>query len=344
MAIITLLFLVSAVLTLYLLSIVVYRVFFHPLARYPGPLLAKLTDLHQTYHAYTGDRHLEFWRLHARYGPIVRFGPNSLSFNTNTALKEIYGFKANVRKSDFYLAFWANKDAFSTHSAVDKAVHARKRRVLSQAFSDAAMKGMERYILTHIRQLCANLGEVGAGTSSSDEKRIWTAPKNIALQADYTTFDIMGDLCFGKAFGMLERPDNRFAIDLISNAAHRHLMCGTFLPLHTWHIDKLLFPKIAGMRERYMQFSKSQAAERMKMDEVDRRDFFYYLLKARDPETGKGFSTPEMWGESNLLIIAGSDTTSTALAATLFYLVHCPRGAGEAVEGSPGCVWGCGGD
>ena len=59
--------------------------------------------------------------------------------------------------------------------------------------------------------------------------------------------------------------------------------------------------------------------------ESDRKDFFYYLLNARDPETGKGFSPPELWGESNLLIIAGSDTTSTALASAFFYLVHNPE-------------------
>lgn len=133
----------------------------------------------------------------------------------------------------------------------------------------------------------------------------------------------MGDLCFGKAFGMLERPDNRFAIDLIGNAAHRHLICGTYLPIHDYHLDKLFFRKIAAGRARYMQYSKGQAAERMNMGmDVDRKDFFYHLLKAKDPETGAGFTTPELWGESNLLIIAGSDTTSTALAATLFYLVH----------------------
>ena len=56
--------------------------------------------------------------------------------------------------------------------------------------------------------------------------------------------------------------------------------------------------------------------------ETDRKDFFYYLLNANDPETGRGFSTDELWGESNLLIIAGSDTTSTAMAATFFYLAH----------------------
>lgn len=51
-----------------------------------------------------------------------------------------------------------------------------------------------------------------------------------------------------------------------------------------------------------MAYSKSQLTERTKLgEETDRRDFFYYLLKARDPETGQGFSTPELWGESNLL-------------------------------------------
>lgn len=72
-----------------------------------------------------------------------------------------------------------------------------------------------------------------------------------------------------------------------------------------------------------MQFSRSQAIERTKQGlETDRKDFFYYLLNAKDPETGRGFSTDELWGESNLLIIAGSDTTSTAMAATFFYLAH----------------------
>lgn len=74
-----------------------------------------------------------------------------------------------------------------------------------------------------------------------------------------------------------------------------------------------------------MAYSKAQAAERSKVGlDTDRKDFFYYLLNARDPETGKGFTGPELWGESNLLIIAGSDTTSTALASAFFYLVHNP--------------------
>jgi hypothetical protein len=67
-------------------------------------------------------------------------------------------------------------------------------------------------------------------------------------------------------------------------------------------LDKVLFHKIAAGRAKYMAYSKAQLTDRTKLgEETDRRDFFYYLLKAKDPETGLGFTTPELWGESNLL-------------------------------------------
>ncbi|KAI8962810.1 cytochrome P450 [Daldinia sp. FL1419] len=300
----------------YVVGFVIYRLFFHPLAKYPGPFIAKITDAYQLYHAWRGDRHLEFWRLHEKYGKVVRFGPNSVSFNSNTALKEIYGFKSNVRKAEFYDAFV--HPASNTHNTRDKALHARKRRVLSQAFSDGAVKEMERYILANVRSFCEQIG-LGA----SDEQKGWTVPKNMADWCNYLAMDILGDLCFGKAFHMLEKPDNRYALELVSLATTRHLICGTMSIVGKLHLDKILFRRIATGREKYMAYSKAQLAERTKLgDDTDRRDFFYHLLKARDPETGQGFAMSELWGESNLLIIAGSDTTSTAMAATLFYLVR----------------------
>ncbi|KXJ89961.1 isotrichodermin C-15 hydroxylase [Microdochium bolleyi] len=308
----------GAAAALYVFGVAVYRVFFHPLAKYPGPLLAKLTDSYQLYHAWKGDRHLDFWRLHEKYGPVVRFGPNSVSFNSNVALKDIYGFKTNVRKSEFYDAFV--HPAANTHNARDKALHARKRRVLSQAFSDSAVKQMERYILNNIRTFC---DQIGQGTTA--DAKGWTAAKNMADWCNYLAMDILGDLCFGKAFHMLESPTNRYALELVSLATTRHLICGTMRIVGQLKLDNILFHKIAAGRAKYMAYSKAQLTERTKLgDDTDRRDFFYHLLKARDPETGQGFTTPELWGESNLLIIAGSDTTSTAMAATLFYLVRNP--------------------
>jgi hypothetical protein len=67
-------------------------------------------------------------------------------------------------------------------------------------------------------------------------------------------------------------------------------------------IDNIIFPQTAVGHARYMAYSKAQLTERTALgSETDRKDFFYHLLEARDPETGQGFALPELWGESNLL-------------------------------------------
>ena len=83
------------------------------------------------------------------------------------------------------------------------------------------------------------------------------------------------------------------------------------------NLDRILFRNIAAGRARYMAYSRSQLAERTALgDETDRRDFFYYLLTARDPETGQGFTTPELWAESNLLCVFSSSSTNPSLSPT----------------------------
>ena len=313
---------------------ILYRLSLHPLAKYPGPRLAAITDIYLAWYAYKGSRHLAFHNAHLKYGPYVRLGPNLLSVNTATGLKTIYGFRSNVKKASFYEAFPSTKAAVSVHSAIDKMQHARKRRVMSSAFSDNAIRNLEKYIIANVRVGCDLLGRRAGGSTTEgfgqDEKFVngagWNGAWNAAHWCEWLVFDIMGDLVFGKAFGMLENPVNRFATQLVGNAAHRHLICGTHLTIHNWHLDKLFFRKIAGQRAQYMQYSKGQAMERTKLGlEADRKDFFYYLLNAKDAETGEGFNMNELWGESNLLIIAGSDTTSTAMSGTFFYLAQNPR-------------------
>jgi cytochrome P450 len=62
-----------------------------------------------------------------------------------------------------------------------------------------------------------------------------------------------------------------------------------------------------------------------KPDNEIRKDFFYWLFKAEDPETGKrGYSLDELFGECELLTIAGSDTTAVVVSGAFFYLARRP--------------------
>ena len=57
------------------ISILVYRVSpWHPLAKYPGPLLCKLTKFYLAYFALGGKQYLYYYELHQKYGNVVRIG------------------------------------------------------------------------------------------------------------------------------------------------------------------------------------------------------------------------------------------------------------------------------
>ena len=57
------------------LSIVLYRLSpLHPLAKYPGPVILRISKLAATLQAFRGKQHIFFKKLHDQYGPCVRVG------------------------------------------------------------------------------------------------------------------------------------------------------------------------------------------------------------------------------------------------------------------------------
>ena len=60
-------------------------------------------------------------------------------------------------------------------------------------------------------------------------------------------------------------------------------------------------------------------------EESRRQDMFYFLAEARDPKTGTlVYDENDLRAESNLLLIAGSDTTAISLSGIFFYLTSDP--------------------
>jgi hypothetical protein len=71
-------FKISAAYTLSLLiSIVIYRKFFHRLRHFPGPFMASVTKLWQTTKTLDSQNHILLDNLYRKYGDFVRTGKNS---------------------------------------------------------------------------------------------------------------------------------------------------------------------------------------------------------------------------------------------------------------------------
>ena len=143
-------------------------------------------------------------------GQIVRIGPNTLSFNTSTALSTIYGpQKTNVCKSEWYRTVDAGSGAFSIGTEIDKQRHIVRRRFIAQCFSTNTLKEAEEFILAHVKKFC----EVIAPREGE-----WREKKNVSAWCTWMAFDVMGDLAFGKKFDCLEKEDNRYISRAIMSA------------------------------------------------------------------------------------------------------------------------------
>jgi cytochrome P450 len=108
-----------------------------------------------------------------------------------------------VKKGKFYEMWPRNLNAPNTLGTVDKVIHARKRRVLNQAFSPEAIRSAENFVIQHVDRWNEILVDGNDG-------REWTDPVNISEMIDYLVHDILGDLCFGRSFDMKEPGENQF--------------------------------------------------------------------------------------------------------------------------------------
>lgn len=77
-----------------------------PLTEIPGPWYSVFTDLWLMYQEFTSNRRAYIHALHQKYGPVVRLGPNEVSFTSLEAIKEIYSSGGSgYEKTEFYTLF-----------------------------------------------------------------------------------------------------------------------------------------------------------------------------------------------------------------------------------------------
>ncbi|KAI1858902.1 uncharacterized protein JN550_012361 [Neoarthrinium moseri] len=291
----------------------VYNIWFHPLAKFPGPLLARSSLLWRVFHSMSGRFHLAIQKQHKRHGSVIRVSPNELSFSSVQSWQDIYGHatggKQVMIKSEFYDMYGSGFDTLCIGSERDPQKHSQGKKMLSAAFSTKALADQE-----DILQRCVNGFVLRLGIEA--ETRGWL---DMTKWYEMIAFDILGEMAFGESFDCITNGKSHFWSDMVVE----HLFFVTVLdnlrryPLVSALGRRLLPALTIGVRERHSGYSREKVARRLQI-ENGRQDFLTNL--AQKVKAGE-VSQEQMTAHASTLVIAGGETVATFLAAVTYFLL-----------------------
>jgi len=163
------------------LASVFYNLYLHPLRKYPGPRSLASSDLLYALSIIRGNSITKLKHLHDVYGPVVRFGPNRLSFDDPAAFKDIYGHRQGRQNLQKDMTFYSYPPNGAPGIIVpDDANHSRMRRYIAHAFSAKALEEQQYIVKEYIDMFIKGLRE--------------RAGQEVDMVAWYnwTTFDVIG--------------------------------------------------------------------------------------------------------------------------------------------------------
>ena len=190
------------------------------------------------------------------------------------------------------------------------------RRSLAHAFSYRSLVEQESLIQLIIDRFMGRLQCFATQDESFDMVR-WF---------NMLTFDIIGDLAFGETFRGIESGVTHPWISRITGAMTQGALADCFkrFPL----VAKLVMTLAPGAIQKAVadtktneQYSVDLTHKRI-MRETDRKDFLTRILEHRQEEQ---ISDIQIAAHASDFVLAGSETTATALSTIVYYLSHTPH-------------------
>ncbi|KAF6235303.1 hypothetical protein HO173_006498 [Letharia columbiana] len=307
----------------YFAANVLYNLYFHPLRKYPGPKLLAASRIPYLKWMFSGTLVPEHRKLHEQYGPVVRTAPGELSYISVEALKTIYGHRQpgeGFRKNPAFFQPATN----GVHSILTSEgdAHSRVRRTLLPAFSDKALSEQQDILQHFTGQLIEKLGDRVKDTGSK--------PVDLFEWYIWTTFDLIGDLSFGEPFNCLELARFTEWVELVFNAFKTFAFVNISKQLSPLDkIVRLMIPKSMKARQDKVFNLNCDKVDRRIASKSDHPDFLSYIIKSRE---GVAMPIQELYANSTLIVLAGSESTASGLAGITFQLLKHPEALKKAVD------------
>ncbi|KAG6355076.1 hypothetical protein INS49_004157 [Diaporthe citri] len=351
-----------AAIAIYLSAKVTYRLYLHPLSRFPGPRLAAATYLYGAYYDVVQEAQFVFKldALHDTYGPVVRISPGEVHVRDSGFFDTLHPGPGGrkTHRDKWYRANRANGAPGSLASAEAHALHRARRAAVNPYFSRAAIAQLEaESIRAKVELLCERLREHASPSSAaaggaSAEGGGEVVDVGAAMTA--LTLDVISEYCYGDCYDCLRDP--AFApqwkramqggFESTNVTKHFIWLLQLINSLPAWLAVKMN-PDIAVFvewKDRLRAQAKAIYAEQHQQqqagldkdgkgvwekEEVEEKQnqprpktIFHGIMQADLPPAEK--TADRLADEAFVLLVAGAETTARTLCVILCHLLSSP--------------------
>ncbi|KAK2756502.1 hypothetical protein FQN54_005395 [Arachnomyces sp. PD_36] len=322
----------------YIVFLYIYRLYFSPLARFPGPKLAAISAWYEAYYEIVlqGRYSFKIAKLHDVYGPIIRVTPDELHIRDSDFFDSVYTGNTKIDKPGWDAKFGVIDATFTTP---DGALHRKRRAALNPFFSRRSIQNFEPTVREYVDLLCQRLSEF-AGNSQ---------PMVISDVYPAFTGDIIMNYAFGFCYNQLQSPN----FDSFHEA---YLALG--LPGHINGQFPWFGALVNSIPDRYVEKIQPATASLLRLKR-DLWDLVGDTIRTENqPSSDKLTSTPTIFhgvlhsdlspsdkqqarltDEAVIVVGAGIETTGYALTVGTFHIANTPhiydRLHGELVTAFP---------
>lgn len=199
----------------------------------------------------------------------------------------------------------------TTLDSVDIQEHRRKRKNISQPFSEKRLRTFEPTMVEEIDKFVDMLQE----SSRHSE------PVNMSTACGRLAGNVIGQQAFGYDLELFTKEKNRWLLPGLLYVAHRINVLMNFPELKFF--DPLAKTLAWKARQGYIKIVRSMIEARTALDKDAKFDF--YSMAVDHLQVGTSLRDSELWTEAFLYISAGGNTISPAMSAMFFYLSRYPQ-------------------
>ncbi|OTA91469.1 hypothetical protein M434DRAFT_76133 [Hypoxylon sp. CO27-5] len=301
----------------------------------PGPFINSVSSLPRIWSVWKGSSHLDDLELHRKYGKIVRLSPTVVSVCDLTLFETIYGISSQFYKGGFYEAcrFYDEWGLIPDPLVLgDKVMHTRMKRNAANAYSLQSLIQIEPLVDEVMMDLLNHLDEFHVTRERSCD---------LGEYMLYFAMDAIFTITFGKNLDFVRKGDTKGLCEQVRKGLPYIAWIGQIPWAHRFLLGNPLVTRffegpsdsLAG-EIMAMAIDQRVAAEKNISENDDPSapcTFLMRLLRnqAKNPES---LTDREINAHTFGNILAGGDTTSTAVKAILYYLIRNPTSMNRLVS------------